>query len=206
VEGRRPRGYSSTRQGGEKLSQRPSGYARKTDDRYETPAWVVEALIPHVPAGIREVWEPAAASGQMAKALSDGGFTVVATDVAAGIDFLRCTREMNFPRAIITNPPFNRSCEFIEHALKLADFVAMLLRIDYDSALTRRHIFADCEAFSLKLVLLRRIRWFADSAGSPSFNHGWYVWNRAHSGAPCIAYGPADARVAGRAAVVPLGL
>ena len=32
------------------MSQRPSGYARIPGDRYITPAWPVEALVPHLPA------------------------------------------------------------------------------------------------------------------------------------------------------------
>jgi len=31
------------------MSQRDSGYERKERDLYETPAWVTEAVIPHLP-------------------------------------------------------------------------------------------------------------------------------------------------------------
>jgi hypothetical protein len=31
------------------MSQRDSGYERKERDLYETPAWVTEALLPHLP-------------------------------------------------------------------------------------------------------------------------------------------------------------
>jgi hypothetical protein len=43
-------------------------------------------------------------------------------------------------------------------------------------------------AFAKKLILTRRIRWFADSNGSPSFNHAWFLWDHRQSGAPTIAY------------------
>jgi hypothetical protein len=33
------------------MSQRESGYERKERDLYETPEWVTEALLPHLPAG-----------------------------------------------------------------------------------------------------------------------------------------------------------
>jgi hypothetical protein len=67
----------------------------------------------------------------------------------------------------------------------------MLLRVDYDSAITRRHLFADCQAFATKLVLTRRIVWFEPKIASPSENHAWFVWSWRHEGAPTIAYGGA---------------
>ena len=45
----------------------------------------------------------------------------------------------------------------------------MLLRADYDSAKTRAHLFGACPAFSKKVVLTRRIKWF-DGPCSPSEN------------------------------------
>jgi hypothetical protein len=51
------------------MSQRGSGYERKALDRYETPAWVTAALLPHLP-GVSRAWEPAAGSGQMVEAVS----------------------------------------------------------------------------------------------------------------------------------------
>jgi hypothetical protein len=124
----------------------------------------------------------------MADALHRAGFAVVATDIAAGCDFFAYTATHGFPRTVVTNPPFSKSRQFIEHALSLADTVAMLLRIDYDSAVTRRHLFGDCGAFARKIDLLHRIVWFADSRGRPSDNHAWYLWNRAHRGPPALAY------------------
>ena len=44
----------------------------------------------------------------------------------------------------------------------------MLLRVDYDSAATRRHLFADNPAFALKVVVTRRITWFEPKIYSPS--------------------------------------
>jgi hypothetical protein len=60
----------------------------------------------------------------------------------------------------------------------------MLLRVDFDSAKSRRHLFADCPAFAGKIVLTKRIRCIEGSTGSPSFNHAWFVWDRQHRGRP----------------------
>jgi hypothetical protein len=50
------------------MSQRARGYECKALDLYDTPAWVVAALLPHLP-GVGAVWEQAAGSGKMIEAL-----------------------------------------------------------------------------------------------------------------------------------------
>ncbi len=70
------------------MSQRDSGYERKERDLYETPEWVTEALLPHIPYPL-EIWEPACASGKMVRVLGRR-HRVVATDISdtPSIDFL----------------------------------------------------------------------------------------------------------------------
>lgn len=173
------------------MSQRESGYERKERDCYETPEWVTEALLPHIPERIRDVWEPACASGQMVRALNKKFITVLGTDLDSGHDFLK-TNVSGYD-AIITNPPYKIACEFIWQALQLTrpdrGFVAMLLRTDFDHAKSRLHLF-DRGQFAKKLVLTKRIKWFEDSKGSPSCNHAWFTWDWTHKGPPTLAYGP----------------
>lgn len=167
------------------MSQRDSGYARVERDAYETPEWVTEALLPHLPE-LQEIWEPACGSGKMSRVLARHAKQIMRTsDIETGSDFLIETRHV---QAIITNPPYKLATEFIEHAMSLADHVAMLLRADFDSAKTRQYLFG--KGFAKKLILTRRIRWFEDSKGAPSFNHAWFIWDHAHKGAPILAYGP----------------
>ena len=93
--------------------------------------------------------------------------------------------------AIVTNPPFGmqgRLAEaFIAHALELVPFVAMLLRVDFDSAKSRQHLFRHNPYFAGKLVLLNRVKFF-DGPSSPSDNHSWFLFDRGHSGPPIIRY------------------
>jgi hypothetical protein len=173
------------------MSQRVSGYQRKERDLYETSTWVTAALMPHLPPKLH-VWEPAAGSGRMVRALVTAGHLVEASDIMQGRDFLKATDTMGCT-AIVSNPPYVLAAAFIEHALELMQptgMVAMLLRTDFDHAASRRHLFSACSAFSKKVVLTRRIRWFEDSTGSPSFNHAWLIWDHKHCGPPTLAYGP----------------
>jgi hypothetical protein len=95
---------------------------------------------------------------------------------------------------LITNPPYGEgrrgelAVRFIEHALKLmVPRIAMLLRVDFDSAFSRQHIFCRCSQFAGKIILLNRIKWFEGPSG-PSDNHAWFLWNRANLGPPTIRY------------------
>jgi hypothetical protein len=73
--------------------------------------------------------------------------------------------------------------------------VAMLLKVDFDSAGGRRRLFADHPAFAVKYVLTRRIRWanLEQSAAGPTENHAFYIWDwRKRGGAPSIGYLPIE--------------
>lgn len=177
------------------MSQRDSGYERKERDLYETPAWVTNCVINYIDVN-RDIWEPACGSGKMVRALTCHGMRVVGTDIETGDNFLRSPcLPSRFITAIVTNPPYEFAREFIEHALRLTKpvtgVVAMLLRTDYDHASSRRHLFGDCDQFQYKIVLTKRIKWFEDSKGQPSFNHAWFVWNWQNTAPPELAYGPA---------------
>lgn len=175
------------------MSQRNSGKKRVKHDQYETPAWVTDCVIGHLclRRGTK-VTEPAAGSGKMVRALKRHGFIVESSDIQRGNrDFFKRTSPA---KAIVTNPPYVLATEFIEHALALTEkdkgTVAMLLRVDYDSGSTRRHLLADHPAFYKKIVLTKRIQWFEDSTGSPSENHAWFIWRWVHRSAPTISYAP----------------
>jgi hypothetical protein len=155
------------------MSQRGSGYARKAFDHYETPEWVTQAVVPHLGPKLH-IWEPAAGGGKMVRALAQAGCTVEASDIADGRDFLKTPAIFNCD-AIVTNPPYSRARQFIEHAIELIQpsmgKVAMLLRTDFDHAKSRQHLFSECPIFAKKLVLTRRIVWFEAPKAAPSFNH-----------------------------------
>lgn len=181
------------------MSQRQSGYERKERDLYETPEWVTEALLPHLPGRPLEIWEPACGSGKMSKVLAREPHRVIATDIydpkGIAVDFLGVLAPVGGQYdAIITNPPYELATEFIDRALAFQQatggIVAMLLRTDFDHAKSRGRLFSGCSAFAKKLVLTRRIKWFEDSKGQPSFNHAWFIWDWHHNGPPTLAYGP----------------
>lgn len=173
------------------MSQRDSGYARLENDAYNTPAWCTQALLPHLPARPPvHIHEPASGAGPIVRELERAGYMVSEADIERGRDFLQ--QRFCLAAGIVTNPPYGKAQEFIEHAIALMKprngFVAMLLRSDYDHAATRQHLF--CHPFAKRVVLTKRIRWIEGSTGSPSFNHAWMLWDWRHKGPPTIAYEP----------------
>ena len=175
--------------GGDSVAQRSSGYQRKRNDAYYTPAWVTRALLPHIPPQVKAIWEPACGRGAIVSELRIGGYGVVATDLKDGQNFL----DQEFLiEAVITNPPYGLAEEFITHALIMTrahlGFVAMLLSTDFDHAKRRRHLFGRCPQFAKKLVLTKRIVWFNPVVASPSSNHGWFCWDWQHRGPPVLEY------------------
>lgn len=171
------------------MAQRISGYARQPDDVYETPAWVTRIIAPVLRFHASHLWDPAnGPESKIAQALAFEGFLTTASNS----DFFAHRKLPSISiDGICTNPPYGfggrTTMKFIEHALELAPVVAMLLPIDYDSGRTRVHLFRDCKAFALKLVLLDRIKWF-EGASEPSTNHCWCLWRRSHRGAARLAY------------------
>jgi hypothetical protein len=189
-----------------------SGYARVEKDYYPTPGWVVEALAEYVDLESRTIWECACGDGRMAEALwRAGAHAVFATDIEDRgyarldglLDFISPQNpEITFDDlGIVTNPPTGQRGRlgeaFIEAGLHRIDrrgLLALLLPVDFDSAVTRRHLFADCDAFAAKIVLTRRIVWYERHDGereNPKPNHAWFVWQLPRQTEyPIILYAP----------------
>ncbi len=181
------------------MAQRNSEYERKPRDLYETPEWASKVILEYIPYDAL-IWEPACASGKMARAVYAQWASDLVTDYGvSGADFLKTTHVPEGCNCIITNPPFGRNAQaFIEHGLELLQKIedptfhmAMLLPINFDAAMTRSHLFGQCKFFRTKVVLTRRIVWIERTDGikeAPSENHAWFLWSNASIDPPTIRY------------------
>jgi hypothetical protein len=183
------------------MGKHDSGYARVARDYYPTPDWPVDVLAEHIVLKGRDVWECACGDGRMSEALKRHGARVRSTDIEdrgyAHLDALMdfTAPPTAYPRnhriIIITNPPlgdrkakFKLGVDFIVSGLRYLaharrGLLALLLPADFDSAKTRRHLFADCDAYVAKIVLTRRIVWIPRTDGkrpAPKGNHAWFLW------------------------------
>src|SRR5215472_15110365 len=165
--------------------------ADRKDDLYETPACAVEALlrVEHLPCGI---WEPACGRGAIASVLIARGHKVCSSDLVAygkgyaGVDFLMETKMPVGTEAIVTNPPFKLSREFVRHALTLCPKVYTLHRLAFYESERRSDILDTgylrrIYCFRKRLPMMHRDGWAGPRASS-SVAFAWFVWDRANPG------------------------
>jgi hypothetical protein len=184
------------------MVQRGATYPKRPRDLYRTPAAVTEALLDHVTFA-PVILEPACGHGDLVQVVRRRGYLVHGSDImpigapdAKVGDFLNGPVVFTPPFDIVTNPPGGlqgrKAVAFIQRALAITHpwqgRVAMLLGRDFDSAQKRVHLFRDCPAFAMTLVLLDRIVWFEPCTESPAVNHAWFIWDWTHRGPPVVRY------------------
>ena len=163
------------------LANNSTTNARRELDFYPTPPDVTHALMKFLDLAPCTIWEPACGDGAMAEVLKQYAHTVLCSDLRetgygeGGVDFLTERRECG---AIITNPPFNVSEDFIRHALPQADVVAMVLKSQYWHAKKRTALFTEHPpAWALPLTW-RPDFMGGERGGAPTMEVHWTVWVR----------------------------
>jgi hypothetical protein len=137
--------------------------------------------LPRLPAG--PIWEPAAGSGALVRAMQAAGRHVVATD--RDHDFLGEAVPPGVFAGIVTNPPFNRDSEFLRRGLHLLDSgvtrsLVLLLRHDHLQSDSRRPPHCRLAALrraSLVLICPWRPMWIPNTSGNGRWSFSWVVWH-----------------------------
>ena len=161
-------------------------------DLYPTPRKCVSDLLKRVDFK-GNIWEPACGKGDISEVLLDHNHTVLSTDIvdhgydqlASKIDFLKCIYARNIPTNIITNPPFNKAFEFVEHSIKLVKpnqgKVAMFLRLAFAESKRRKEFFLNNRPTYIYVFSERQALW-RDGDPIPKGRSGttayaWWVWD-----------------------------
>ena len=171
-------------------------------DQYATPPEAVHALLRAEAEWLPTVlWEPACGDGAIVLPLRAAGYRVLASDLLRwgdcpdafyGMDFLRAPQLPPDFEGIVTNPPYRHAQEFVEQALRLSSYVAMLLRLAFLEGVGRKQWFegsplARVHVFSRRLPMMHRRGWNGPRASS-AVVFAWYVWDRRHAGEPVIRW------------------
>lgn len=177
------------------VGAREAGY-KEDEDFFETPPEATEALLKvWQPNGI--VWEPACGRGAISKVLTAHGMRVVSTDLVdrgfgcGGMDFLNC--DVPLGESIVTNPPFNISTDFIEHACKLVPQSAFLLRVACLEGVERyRRIYSKFPlqqvlVFSKRIPRMHRPGYEGPKTTS-TIAFAWFVFDDRHLGRPELGW------------------
>src|SRR5206468_2302371 len=109
------------------LDQRnSSGY-----DDYQTPSYLLEPLLPHVPIDWC-IWEPCAGEGNLVGHLDRKGYDYISTDIVRGdqYDFLTMEPWFDFD-CVVTNPPYSNGMinAFLQRCHNLQKPYALLIRV-----------------------------------------------------------------------------
>lgn len=147
----------------------PKG-SRRALDFYPTPPECTHALMQFLKLDKCTVWECAAGEGHMANVIRQYGHEVIETDIKE--DFLKTSIPCD---AIITNPPFNLSAQFIAKAVSEAPTVAMLLKSQYWHANSRLKLFRELTPAYI-LPLTWRPNFTQQPKASPTMEVAWSVW------------------------------
>lgn len=178
---------------------------RESHDYYATEPKAVELLL-NEETFSPYVWECACGGGHLSRVLSKRGYKVKSTDIIDRgyegteiCDFLKVTKEdikSDFPRDIITNPPYKYAREFVEHALDISmdgTKVAMFLKIQFLEGKVRRELFKKYPpkvvyVSSSRLLCAKNGEFENTGASSSAVAYAWFVWQKGFSGSPVIKW------------------
>lgn len=176
---------------------------RAENDYYATDPQALELLL-QLETFSDHVWEPACGGGHLSTVLKNHGCDVKSSDIidrgyegTEVIDFLTVTKEDvegDVPRDIITNPPYSRGAEFIEHALDISPEgtkVAMFMKVQFLEGKNRQKLFKKYPPKTI-YVSSSRLKCAANgdfvNATSSAIAYAWYVWEKGYTGEPVIRW------------------
>ena len=162
---------------------------RAHKDFYSTDPQAVEMLLQLEPFSDR-ILEPACGVGHICEVLKKHGKKVKCSDIVyrgygEQKDFFKYR---SFKGDIITNPPYSKALEFVEHSLRIipkGNKVAMLLRLLFLEGKARGEFF---KRNPPKTVYVSRSRIVCARNGDfKKYNtsaqaYAWFVWQKGHKG------------------------
>ncbi len=176
---------------------------REQHDYYATEPRALEILLENEPFD-HYIWECACGEGHLSKVLIEQGYDVKSSDIIDRgfkdteiIDFLKVQKEdikNDFPRDIITNPPYKYAKEFVEKALDISMHsvkVAMFLKLTFLEGQARKKLFeqyppARIYVFSGRVKCAKNGDF--EGMGSSAVAYAWYVWEKGFKGDPIIKW------------------
>lgn len=179
---------------------------RQNEDYYATEPKATELLLEQETFS-PYVWECACGEGHISEVLKQHGYKVKSTDIVdRGYadtevqNFFNITKETlkyDFPRDIITNPPYKFAQKFVEHALEISadgTKVAMFLKLTFLESKARKKMF---EKYPPKVVYVSSSRLQCAKNGDfdtykqdvgTAIAYAWYVWEKGFVGDPIIKW------------------
>lgn len=172
---------------------------RQENDYYATEPKAAELLLKAEDFSGR-IWECACGEGHLAKVFEQAGKVVYATDLidrgyGYTADFLKTTSPPLPGFDIITNPPYSKAAEFVDHALEIIEDgrkVAMFLKLQFLEGKSRKALFQKWPpqtvyVSSSRLVCAKNGD-FEKYKNCNAVAYAWYVWRKGYDGETVIKW------------------
>ena len=180
-----------------------SAEERQEHDYYATEPRAVELLLEEE-TFFPYIWECACGEGHISEVLKAHGYNVKSTDIIdrgyGGTeiqDFLEVKKsdyKNDYPRDIITNPPYKYAKEFVEHALDISmngTKIAMFLKLTFLEGQARRALFEKYPPEKI-YVFSGRVKCAKngdfDNIGSSAVAYAWFIWQKGFKGYPIVQW------------------
>ena len=168
---------------------------REAHDYYATDPKAA-ALLMGVETFAPAIWECACGEGHLSKEFEKAGYQVYSTDLidrgyGAVRDFLQSAAPPFPGFDIITNPPYSKAAEFVDHAMTLIDpghKVAMFLKLQFLEGKERRELFKKWPpkvvyVSSSRIACAKNGRFDKDGKkASSAVAYAWYMWEKGYTG------------------------
>jgi len=155
---------------------------RKPLDRYDSPRWMIDALLSVFPLQGRAL-EPCVGSGHW---IAHTVLEWVTNDIDPTVEadyHLDATLFSSWERfdvgAVITNPPFSLADQILANALRRSYFAAFLLRANWEEPTKSRYELLRDYPYNCKIVLPRYCFTKSTKTGkwqTDSCTCHWYIW------------------------------
>lgn len=179
-----------------------SSFAEKYD-YYATDPKALELLL-ELETFSPYVWECACGEGHLSEVLKANGYKTKSSDLINRgypdteiLDFLKVKKEdicNDFPRDIITNPPYKYAKEFVEKALEISmdsTKIAMFLKLTFLEGKARKILFKKYPPKTV-YVFSSRVKCAKNgdfaSIGSSAVAYAWFIWEKGFKGEPIIKW------------------
>jgi hypothetical protein len=142
------------------------------NDEFYTPSIAVEMILPYIPNHVTRIWEcTAIKESKIVEVLRDDGYTVIATHIDNGFDFLK--HEPADYDLIVTNPPFSIKEDFLLRAFELKKPFMFLFPITTLEGVKRNKMFRE-NRIQL-LIPDRRFNFSPEKKSGAWFQTSWFT-------------------------------
>lgn len=174
-------------------------HEREENDYYATEPYAATLLMEQETFSLR-IWECACGEGHLSKEFQKAGYHVFSSDlIDRGFGYVQDFLSSKTPPLpgfdIVTNPPYSKAKEFVEHALEIIEDghkVAMFLKIQFLEGKTRRVLF---DKFPPKVIYVSSSRLHCAMNGdferctkSSAICYAWFVWEKGYTGDTVIRW------------------